>query len=400
MDKSLNPQKESSFHQQMDILNQNDFEPLPLLQGIRSCQGDHFNEINQSPSNHQNTNLSGLQSAYHQPSIQPQEESSYHEQSIVQPQEQTTINSIIPLQYQEGNGRLKRTANNQNDSNKTSEVNLKAEQRSTMRKKVKVHKLEMPSRDELKSYWEQGHVPDKNGMLPLHKACALFPQNSKLIGMIIRGNPNAVNTPVRQPNKGGEEGPDYINYVFKKELQGSTNSIMYPKYGSYPIHIAITNNASSTIIKLLVRAAPGVLSKRDGAGLVPLSLALRCEWALSKDHNFYDLVNLLLSANQVSATIPDKRMQTPLHYACMSIGSGAFYGLKDSSCSQDRSSHLNVLKLLVEANSDAIHQQNFNGLTPLELAQHGDKCNDDCIAYLQKVGYNEEVFEEIDVPNL
>jgi hypothetical protein len=381
-------QKEVNYSHQttFEFMDKNDFEPLPLEQ-IQSSHREDLYEMNQSISNHQQKsfNPTSREPSYHLPSIQPQEQT-------------TPIHgSPFPLQYkyQESDGGKERTVNMFNG---ILTANKKDQHAWTTKKKKKVHKLEMPSRDELKSYWEKSHVLDEHGMLPLHKACALFPQNSKLIGMVIRGNSNAVCTPVQQPKK-GEQGPGYRNYIIKGEQDASPNNAMYPKQGSYPIHIAITNNASFSMIKLLVRAGPRVLSKKDGAGLVPLSLALRCESALSSnDHSFYDLIMLLLSANQGASKIPDNRMQTPLHYACMSIGSGAFHDMKkSSSSSQDKPSHLNILKLLVEANPEAIHQQNFNGRTPLELAQYGDKCDDECIAYLQKVGYNEEVFEEIDV---
>jgi ankyrin repeat protein len=145
----------------------------------------------------------------------------------------------------------------------------------------------------------------------------------------------------------------------------------------YPIHIALQSSATDEVVKLLVLQHPATLVNGDNANRVPLSIALRRGSPSS-------ILNLLLSSNPQAASIPDARNFYPLHHACARrIG-------------RDRI-ELPLLRRLAEAYPDAVHKRNFDGNTPLDLAQSGGLFDDGAINYLHELAYKDD--EVVEAPD-
>lgn len=287
------------------------------------------------------------------------------------------------------------------------------------------HKSEddFPEEDKLHSFLKRGHEIDEDGLYQLHKACIEYPYNAKLIGMMIRSCSEPVTTPVKLKQEASKDRVLGVNSTFLK--------------GMFPIHIAVANNASLEVVKLLVRAGPHLLALPDGNGMIPLSLLFRFHVNLSNCEYFSDIATLLIQANPGSAKVPDKRMNYPLHYLCMAFVSsdkraagyqpkaslkGTCYRTldgydnseamkrfsyiktvepKDPASSKNISSvkqnsiQLQVLKLVLDAYPAVLHKRNFNGDTPLDLAQNSDRIDDDCISFLHNAAYNDIDLEDV-----
>ncbi len=268
---------------------------------------------------------------------------------------------------------------------------------------IKDRKKALPD-DVIKKFLYRGNEVDDCGLYPIHKACMDYPENTRLIGMMLRFLPQSIGFQVQKV-----EGSQ------SKSKKDSTKFII----GMYPIQIAIMNNASFDVIKLLVRANPQVLTRKDGSGMVALSLAFRLLGESSDIENFNAMISFLLAANPHAAKIADNRSNTPLHYACMtSIHLG---GLKQqnkviqvngqiasrtstsiphqsistypSRPSKARSCNISfeLISNLIQANPDAVIQRNFNGDTPLDLAQNLDERS---MGLLQSMAYKDEEVED------
>jgi ankyrin repeat protein len=289
-----------------------------------------------------------------------------------------------------------------------------------------------PPKDELHCFLERGHEADDQGLYPIHKACIEYPQNAKLIGMIIRSLPQSVEFKVKgtkQLSRNNSATQLNTETTHKRTLsldsESSLDSIGTKSLkfinGMYPIHIAVANSASLEVVKLLVRSNPNVLSLTDGNGMVPLSLALRCHDRSSNMEYFTKLVNFLIASNPHAATVADVRSNTPLHYACMTYihAGGVVQRRRISSTSTETLTSMphgrispiesqksisksitssivpiQILRLLLEANPDAINQPNFNGDTPLALAERSENIDDESITLLQTTAYRDEEVEE------
>jgi len=232
---------------------------------------------------------------------------------------------------------------------------------------------------------------DQYGLLPIHKICAQFPDQSKLILTMIRSNPDTASASVRLHHKVRHSSGDqtkridlvdstycYINQM----IGGVRNPSFCFQPGQCPLHIAVANKASAAVIKVLLMAAPYVLEVRDKNGMTPLMLILRFYQSLY-DAEVEDKILILLSHSPQTIFISDLRSNSPLHYACM-----AAYG-KNGGFSLD------LVKYITQLNPNAVNERNFDGLTPLALAQRqGNKVDDEVIAYLQSVAYRDEDIED------
>lgn len=236
---------------------------------------------------------------------------------------------------------------------------------------------------------------DPYGLLPIHKICAQFPHQSKLILTMIRFNPDTASASVRLhrnvDNASGDQTKriDLVDSTYcyiNQMIGGVRNPSFCFQSGQYPLHIAVANKASAAVIKVLIMAAPHILEVRDKNGMTPLMLMLRFYQSIY-DNEFEEKVLLLLSHSPRTIFLSDLRSNTPLHYACT-----AAYG-KNGGFS------LNLVKYITDLNPGAVKERNFDGLTPLALAQRqGNKVDDEVIAYLQSVAYRDDDVE--DVPDI
>jgi hypothetical protein len=114
---------------------------------------------------------------------------------------------------------------------------------------------------------------------------------------------------------------------------------------TYPLHLAIRNQASTEVVQALIQAAPAVLMIRDGPMKdTPLSLALKFSPDLL-------LVDTMLLVSPKCVTLRDRHDNTVLHVACR-------HGVSTT-----------VLRHLCILCQKALYLKNFHGKTPLELVQ-------------------------------
>lgn len=260
------------------------------------------------------------------------------------------------------------------------------------------------SEDVIKKFLYRGKDVDDCGLYPIHRACMNYPDNTRLIGMMLRVLPQSIGFQVQKV-----EGSQ------SKSKKDTTKFII----GMYPIQIAIMNDASFDVIKLLVRANSQILTRKDENGMVTLSLAFRLLGESSDIENFNAMISFLLAANPHAAKIADNRSNTPLHHACMTsihlgglkqqnkviqvngqIASRASASIAHQSIStypsrlsNARSCNISfeLISKLIQANPDAVVQRNFNGDTPLDLAHNLDERS---MGLLQSMAYKDEQVED------
>lgn len=217
-----------------------------------------------------------------------------------------------------------------------------------------------------------GKQANAEGMYPIHIACRDYPTNARLIGTLLCTSPGVGRLIAGR----GSSSASSLN-----SAESSTDATASAMAGSYPIHIALAHSASLDVIGLLVRQNPELLIKGDGTNRVPLSIAFSRRASL-------DVLDLLLGMNPNAAALPDSRNNYPLHLACArgTGGSGERFNLP-------------LLKRLLEAYPAAVHKRNFNGKTPLDLAQAGGLADDDAISYLHEMAYMESDDVVIEAPD-
>jgi ankyrin repeat protein len=146
-----------------------------------------------------------------------------------------------------------------------------------------------------------------------------------------------------------------VRYHPGKKKKDPTKSVMWR---FLPLHSACARDPPSQVIEALLKAYPEGVQCPDNQGMVPLHYA--CSNQASRD-----VVRRLLVAYSPAAQIPDPRGMLPLHYlACWGP------------------STIRVLDMLVVAYRDALHRQDQEGKTPLDLAMDGD--NEEVIAALKR----------------
>ena len=135
------------------------------------------------------------------------------------------------------------------------------------------------------------------------------------------------------------------------------NQIRQPRNGSYPIHIALSNNATFNVISLLLKSViegylsePGnMLLLQNKYGATPLHLAL-----LNNLPN--EITNLLLSFNneamkENALAVKDNDGNLPLHYALI------------GECAND------IIQTIANGYPNAMLEKNNYGKTPFQFAE-------------------------------
>ena len=224
-----------------------------------------------------------------------------------------------------------------------------------------------------------GETPDEAGLYPIHLACRNFSTDANLIGTILCITPGAARLRVRRRSMGcqlasqatGGQSKANPSIPLKRKSSPSPSAQgTVTLEGSYPIHIALNSSASLDVVGLLVRQDADILVMGDDANRVPLSIALRRGSPIA-------ILELLLSSNPKAAGISDKRKNYPLHHACARrIGRERI--------------ELALMKRLALAYPAALDKRNFNGETPLDLAQSGGLFDDDTINYLHELAYEDK----------
>lgn len=275
-------------------------------------------------------------------------------------------------------------------SSTTSETLFSPSKKGTKTRKHRSEASEMLLNTIVKSHLTRANLPDADGFLPIHNACRYFPENAVLLDMILRGNPDSIRMQVQSTTSDAAIGTEPArNAPAVKRLKLSVNSeysccrpvfasTKELKYeGAYPLHVALIHGAPIDVITLLTQAGPEVLSRTDGSGAVPLSLAFRVNAST-------DITEFLLASNSGAASSVDKRLNTPLHFACLSRPLGK------KACITSE-----MLKKLVLAYSASIHFRNFDGKTPLDLVQSQAAFDDETIGYLHEMAYRDDDVQEI-----
>jgi len=254
------------------------------------------------------------------------------------------------------------------------------------------------SLDNLPCYTQHGTIADDRGLGPIHKACAHFASDAKFIGKMISNDPNCPNVPTKLPKNS-------FHRKRKTQIQEAPTSDFLVDDGQCAIHIALSNDPSVDVIKLLMDSSIVTLSISDCNGRLPLSLALRHFNSTTRNKDMERILDLLIAANPQAVFTADNRMNTPLHYSCMmsgetkvsrqSTGFSLIYGVSDLSCSCSAQTVPKLIKKLASLNPAAIHQRNFNGSTPLELLQsRGGMVNDELLTFLQELAFEDTDVEE------
>jgi hypothetical protein len=129
---------------------------------------------------------------------------------------------------------------------------------------------------------------------------------------------------------------------------------------SYPINMALEKDADTTVLKSLIDADKTVLARKDG-----LEQEGSLHILLKHQRNNTDAVDAILAANPSAVLVEDRHFDTPLHVACRSGAS------------------IDVIRHLWIMYPGALAKRNFQGLTPLDVAQtNGQMCSDEVAYFL------------------
>lgn len=249
--------------------------------------------------------------------------------------------------------------------------------------------------ENLQCFTENG-IEATDGLIPIHKACAHFASDAAFITRMIQADPSCPNIPTKVSRNSKYRKRRSIDLIPSEHSSEEKIDFLVDD-GQYALHIALCNNPSLEVIQVLLQASLGTLSIPDNQGMIPLSLALCHYNKTTRRKDMQAIIELMLRSNPKAALVADKKFNLPLHYACMISSevmkkSTIAYSPKkaprrSSSDSITASSNLisellelgvsssdefleKVIKKLIEHNPDAIHAVNFNGNTPLDIAQN------------------------------
>lgn len=277
--------------------------------------------------------------------------------------------------------------------------------------------------DSLQCFTENG-IEATDGLIPIHKACAHFASDVAFITRMIQADPSCPNIPTKVSRKS--------KYRKRRSIDiDSTHSEHAEKIdflvddGQYALHIALCNNPSLEVIQVLLQASLGTLSLSDCHGMIPLSLALCHYNKTTRRKDMQAIIELILRSNPKAALVADKKFNLPLHYACMissevmKKSTNAYSPKKatrrSSTDSITASSNLisellelgvsssdefleKVIKKLIKHNPDAIHAVNFNGNTPLDIAQNrSGVVTDKIVNLLQEYAFEDGHIDDADL---
>lgn len=192
----------------------------------------------------------------------------------------------------------------------------------------------------------------------LHRAC-LNPKVSAFeMDQLLRRHPQAASQSVIIKTNKPIMDPLTCKFVTKRTQEPYT----------FPLHLAIHNKVSHKVIEMLIKAAPSVLSIRDGRQReTPLAVLL-------KHSPDVKLVDTMLLLKPKCVFLKDRHDNTAVHVACM-------WGVSTD-----------VLRHLCILHPKALTQRNFYFKTPFQTANERcyKKCSEAMCAFLTKFKEEEE----------
>ncbi|GFH56745.1 hypothetical protein CTEN210_13221 [Chaetoceros tenuissimus] len=247
--------------------------------------------------------------------------------------------------------------------------------------------------ENLQCFTENG-TEAKDGLVPIHKACAHFAADAAFITRMIQADPSCPNIPTKVSRNSKYRKRRSIDLI---PSQKEEKIDFLVDDGQYALHIALCNNPSLEVIQVLLQASLGTLSIPDHHGMIPLSLALCHYNKTTRRKDMQAIIELILRSNPKAARVADIKFNLPLHHACMissevmklpaatyspkkvtrrsstdsiTASSNLISGLLELGVSSSDEFLENVIRKLIQHNPDAIHAVNFNGNTPLDIAQN------------------------------
>ena len=191
---------------------------------------------------------------------------------------------------------------------------------------------------------------DDAGFLPLHLACIYYPQNIAIIEILVKAYRDGIYC------TSGKYGNQSNGSEEKRANLQRENAFKQ----SYPISIALKNNATLDVIRVLCNDDKTLLRKQDKNGKTALSLAIQYQVSTN-------IINWILATDETICKIPDLRLNLPIHDACK-------YG-----CDED------IVETLLLSNESDVNLNNRDGQTPLDIALRASKCSDEVIEVLKNI---------------
>lgn len=209
----------------------------------------------------------------------------------------------------------------------------------------------------------------------LHRSCKLFARNAEIIASALLLEPDEAR--LAEPTDCGIqvsfENTNNEATTKSKKLRYSKQSLVQETF-HFPVNIALKNAASPQVVEIVAKAAPGILVKPDGpeqVGSLGIALMVIDNWC--DDPTIANkIVDVLLAVNPDCAQGTDKHGNTPLHLAgrtnCLSI---------------------ETITKIYDAHPESANQRNFNGRTPLQVAQINTSVPEHIVDLLQKFSLKE-----------
>ena len=201
----------------------------------------------------------------------------------------------------------------------------------------------------IECYPDSVHSYDDNGFLPLHLACIYYPQNVKIIENLVKAYKDGIYFASKCIKKGN---------VRKEKTASLQKENRFKQL--YPIHIALKNNATLDVLRILSNNDNTLLQKQDKNGKTALSIAIQYQVKT-------DIINWILATDCTISKIPDLRLNLPIHVACK-------YG-----CDED------IVETLLLSNESDINLKNRDGENPLDIAFKSSKCSDEVTEALKNI---------------
>lgn len=218
---------------------------------------------------------------------------------------------------------------------------------------------------------DSGSIANHEGLMPLHVACRHASDNEGMIGLLLDAYPYALLSHIKM----GSPAPMTVRRKRAPPLHAvvdptggmATKDSAALRYevldvqqrdGSYPLHLAVQSKASVSVLEMLIKEEPGVLLKTNKYGESSLHIALKH----GADNE--ETVRLLVQCASGAVRIRDVKGNLPIHIAAI------------AGCSD------HVVKDLLNVWSEAIHEVNAEGSTPLELAVQNGHCRDAVLSIL------------------
>lgn len=195
----------------------------------------------------------------------------------------------------------------------------------------------------------------------LHRVCRHFASKKEVVEIALALDPQAVRRklstkPGSRRTKLGIAAP--ANTSSSSGITKQHHQVTQERY-SFPINIALQNNASMDVLELLVKNGPDVMSQSDGFGRMgTLSVAL-CQKPRDSE-----LIDLILYGNLQGIMVTDRKLSYPLHIACA------------------KGASLEVIQRLYSHYPAALFQQNFNSETPLDIARRSSMMDEEALNFL------------------